>query len=46
MGKVFGKAFRISELDERKDRWVVEQDLQANFRGNVTWFFAFFLRPP
>ena len=46
VGKVFGKAFRISELDERKDRWVVEQDFQANFRGNVTWFFAFFLRPP
>ena len=42
VGKVFGKAFRISELDE----WVVEQDFQANFRGNVTWFFAFFLRPP
>ena len=42
MGKVFGKAFRISELDERKDSWVVEQDFQANFRGNVTWFSAFF----
>ena len=42
VGKVFGKAFRISELDERKDSWVVEQDFQANFRGNVTWFSAFF----
>ena len=42
MGKLFGKAFRISELDERKDRWVVEQDFQANFRGSVTWFLPFF----
>ena len=42
VGKLFGKAFRISELDERKDRWVVEQDFQANFRGNVTWFLPFF----
>ena len=43
VGKVFAKAFRILELDERKDSWVVEQDFQANFRGNVTWFSAFFL---
>ena len=42
VGKLFGKAFRISKLDERKDRWVVEQDFQANFRGNVTWFLPFF----
>ena len=40
--KVFAKAFRILELDERKDSWVVEQDFQANFRGNVTWFLPFF----
>ena len=26
VGKVFVKAFRILGLDERKDRWVVEQD--------------------
>ena len=31
MGKVFRKAFRILGLDERKGRWVVEQDLHGNF---------------
>ena len=31
MGKVFGKAFRILELDERKGRRVVEQDFHGNF---------------
>ena len=41
-GKVFRKAFRILELDERKGRWVVEQDFHGNFLVNVTWFFAFF----
>ena len=41
MGKVFRKAFRILELDERKGRRVVEQDFHANFQVNVTWFFAF-----
>ena len=39
MGKVFRKAFRILGLDERKGRWVVEQDFHGNFRGNVKWFF-------
>ena len=34
MGKVFRKAVRILGLDERKGRWVVEQD----FQGNVTCF--------
>ena len=37
-----GKAFRILGLDERKGRWVVEQDFYGNFQVNVTWFFAFF----
>ena len=41
-GKSFRKAFRISGLDERKGRWVVEQDFHGNFQVNVTWFFAFF----
>ena len=27
---------------KEKGRWVVEQDFHGNFRGNVTWFFAFF----
>ena len=38
MGKVFGKIFRISGLDEKKGKWVVRQD----FHGNVTRFIAFF----
>ena len=38
MAKVFRKAFRILGLDERKVRWVVEQDFQVN----VTWFVAFY----
>ena len=42
MGKVFRKAFRILGLDERKGRWVVEQDFHVNFQVNVTWFFDFF----
>ena len=42
VGNVFGKAFRILGLDERKDRQVVEQDFPGNFQVNVTWFFAFF----
>ena len=29
MGKVVRKAFRILELDERKGRWVVEQDFKV-----------------
>ena len=31
-----GKVFRISGLDERKDRWVVEQDFHGSFQVNVT----------
>ena len=42
MGRVLRKTFRIFGLDERKGRWVVEQDFHANFQVNVTWFFAFF----
>ena len=41
-GKAFRKAFRISGLDERKGRWVVEQDFHGNFQLNVKRFFAFF----
>ena len=43
MGKVFKKAFRILELDERKGRWVVEQDFHGNFQVNVTLCFCLFL---
>ena len=47
MENVFKKAFRILELDERKDRWVkVEQDFHGNFQVNVTWVFCLFLRCP
>ena len=41
VGKVFREAFRILGLEERKGRWVVEQDFHGNFQVNVTWFFAF-----
>ena len=37
-----GKVFRISGLDERKGRWVVEQDFHGSFQVDVTWFLAFF----
>ena len=36
-----GKVFRISGLDERKGRWVVEQDFHGSFQVNFTWFLAF-----
>ena len=42
MGKVVRKAFRILELDERKGRWVVEQDFHGNFQVDVTFFLVFF----
>ena len=48
MGKVFGKAFRILGVDQKKGRWfIVKQDFYGNFRVNlnVTWFFAFFFGP-
>ena len=38
VGKVFRKAFRILGLDERKNRWVVEQYFYGNFQVNVTCF--------
>ena len=37
-GHLVGFIFKIVESDERKSRWVVEQDFQVN----VTWFFAVF----
>ena len=41
-GKVFGKAFTILGLDERKGRRVVKQGFHGNFWVNVTWFSALF----
>ena len=35
VGKVSRKAFRILGLDERKGRWVVEQDFHGNFIVNI-----------
>ena len=29
-------------LNERKGRWVVQQDFHGKFQSNVTWVFAFF----
>ena len=49
VGKVFGKAFRILGLDERKGKWVVEQEFYGNFGSMLhTSFFAFAVRrtPP
>ena len=43
VGKVFRKVFRILGLDERKGRWVVEQDFHGNFH---IVFFGLFLRCP
>ena len=40
--RVFGKAFRILGLGERKGRWTMEQDFHGDFQVNVTWFFASF----
>ena len=40
-GKIFRKAFRILGLDEKKGRWVVEQDFHGNFLVNITLFFVF-----
>ena len=41
-GEVLGKAFRILQLDERKGRWLVEQDFHGNFSVSVKCFFSFF----
>ena len=43
MGKVFRKAFRILGLDEKKGRWVVEQDFHGNFRSMLHGFLPFSL---
>ena len=43
---VFGKAFAILGLDDRKGRWAVEQDFHENFRINVTCFSLHFFWPP
>ena len=42
MGRVFGKAFRILVLGERKVRCVMELDFHGDFQVLVTWFFASF----
>ena len=42
MGKVFGKAFTILGLDERKGRRVVKQGFHGNVWVSVTWFSALF----
>ena len=44
VGKVFRKAFRILELDERKGRPVVKQHFRGNYQASVTRFFAFLSR--
>ena len=44
VGKVFGKALRILRSDERKGRWVLEQDFHGNFRAPVSGqCYMFFL---
>ena len=45
MGKVFRKAFRILGLDEKKGRWVVEQDFHGNFRSMLHGFYLFLWCP-
>ena len=42
MGNVLSKDFRILGLDDRKGRWVGEQDFHGSFEVNVACFFAFF----
>ena len=42
VGNVLSKDFRILGLDDRKGRWVGEQDFHGSFQVNVTCFFAFF----
>ena len=38
MGKVWRKNFSILGLNERKGRWVMEQDFHGDFQVNVTGF--------
>ena len=42
VGKVCRKAFRILGLDERKGKWLVEQDFHGFSRSMLHGFFAFF----
>ena len=42
VGKVFRKPLRILGWNERKGRWVVEQDFHGNFSGEWYMNFAFF----
>ena len=42
VGNILSKDFRILGLDDRKGRWVGEQDFHGSFQVNVTCFFAFF----
>ena len=44
VARVFKKAFRILGLDERKCRWLVEQDFHGNFSGQCYMVFCLFLR--
>ena len=43
MAKVFRRAFRILGLDERKGRWIVEQDFHGNFQVMLHGFLPFSL---
>ena len=45
VGNVLSKDFRILGLDDRKGRWVGEQDFHGSFQVNAT-FFCLFLRCP
>ena len=39
---MFGKAFRILGVDQKKGRWLVKQDFYGHFRVSlkVTWCFS------
>ena len=45
VGNIWGKAFRILKLNERKGRRVLQQDSHGNFWPNVILFFCLFLWP-
>ena len=46
VGRVFGKAFRILGLGERKGRWAIEQDFSCRFSGQSYMVFCLFLPCP
>ena len=46
MEKVFRKAVNILGLDERKGKWVVEQDFHGNFLGQYYMVFCLSLWCP